>query len=98
MYAWLVGWLDGCSILDLNQPCDLKIALVLAVTACLRIMEVRDLFEVVEDVILVIADLPGNLVVRIVDELDVLFDDQLQIPAEFLLSFNQLTNDGSTPQ
>lgn len=61
----------------------------------LRIMEVRDLFEVVEDVVLVIADLPGNFVVRVVDELDVVVDDQLQVPAEFLLSFNQLTNDGS---
>lgn len=59
-------------------------------------MEVRDLLEVVEDVILVIADLSGNLVVRIVDELYVAVDDQLQVPAEFLLSFNQLTNDGST--
>lgn len=63
---------------------------------CLRIMEVRDLFEVGEDVILVIADLSGNLVIRIVDELYVVVDDQLQVPAEFLLSFNQLTNDGST--
>ena len=58
-------------------------------------MEVRDLFEVVEDVVLVIADLPGNFVVRVVDELDVVVDDQLQVPAEFLLSFNQLTNDRS---
>lgn len=58
-------------------------------------MEVRDLFEVVEDVVLVIADLPGYFVVRVVDELDVVVDDQLQVPAEFLLSFNQLTNDRS---
>lgn len=58
-------------------------------------MKVRYLFEVVEDVVLVIADLAGNFVVRVVDVLDVVIDDQLQVPAEFLLSFNQLANDGS---
>lgn len=58
-------------------------------------MKVRDLFEVVEDVVLVIADHPGDLVVRVVDVLDVVLDDLLQVAAELFLSFNQLSNDSS---
>lgn len=57
------------------------------------VVKVRDLFKVVEDVVLVIADHPGDLVVRVVDVLDVVLDDLLQVAAKLFLSFNQLSND-----
>ena len=58
-------------------------------------MKVRNLLEVVKDVILVIAHHTWHLVVLVVDVLEVVVDDLLQILGELFLRFDQLANDGS---